>query len=606
MEASVSLSDFLFRKTGKAPRQGTNLDAMRANNGVGKTAEWRRIEGLPLRDLTEAIPDLTELWRIENSGCAGCELCRKGSPSLRSIQSLALLQAEACGGLFGPIGVGHGKSLCALLLPDALEAQRAVILTKPRLKTQLTKVDIPRYAKHFKLPIDRITVVAYSELSIASGTDILERLQPDLIVADEAHSLRHKASARTKRFLRYMKAHPQTKFCALSGTMATRSIRDYQHLLELALGAGSPLPGTYYELQDWARVLDSEQPEGTMPMRAGALLDLCGADVRLAESQIQVDQGQTDSLEAEKSVARRVYRRRLTESFGVVATEEGSVDCSLVISRREVVVPDVIKKALKTLRETWSIEGEELQDAKDIARIAKQLACGFYYRWVWPNGVKDFEWLDARAAWHKEVRHVLTYRSRPGLDSPMLVARAAERGEIASVAWDPWKQVRARYKPHPAVEAVWLSDFLVNDVVNWLAKCTADAPGIVWYSHDAFGVELERRGLSVFGPGAAGDRIVESRLPGVVASIEAHKEGKNLQQFSRNLIMVPPANGTAFEQLIGRSHRPGQLADEVSVDVMLHDPSLVGAWEQALEDARFVEETQGSKQKLLYAERIGL
>lgn len=591
----MKLSDKLL-PPGEKLRRGTAIDDARAKQGVTKTLEWRRIFGLPVRSLDFArVEDLTALFRREYPDCYGCELCRDGGAKLRPVQSAILWEAERARGLLAAVGVGHGKELACLLLPEALRAERAVIITKPRLKSQMLEIDLPRYGRHFRIQRERFRVLSYSELSTAKGTGLLEALRPDLIVANEAHCFRHSSSARTKRFLRYMKEHPETIFCGLSGTIANDSPRDYQHLMELALRGGSPVPIAYRDADDWSRAL-----EAGGDFAPGALLELmgpsfgyevvraCGDDTRMA--------------------ARTIYRARMTSTAGVVATSDSAAQCDLEISRRDILVPPNVRTALSKIRATWTIEDEELQDAKDVARVARQLACGFYYRWAWPNGEKDHEWLYARAEWHKSVRHVLRYQSREGLDSPLLVANAAARGELAHehlVAWDAWSAVRDRWKPHPPVEAVWLSSFLIDDVWAWSREVVDEAPAIIWYEHVELGVALAHRGIPVFGPGKEGDAITTFRGRVCAASVEAHKDGKNLQHFRRNLVLTWPANGTTCEQLLGRTHRPGQEADEVEVELYQHDLSLVDAVAKSREDARFVEEAHGARQKLLMATWIG-
>ena len=65
-------------------------------------------------------------------------------------------------------------------------------------------------------------------------------------------------------------------------------------------------------------------------------------------------------------------------------------------------------------------------------------------------------------------------------------------------------------------------------------------------------------------------------------------------------------NGRIAEQLVGRTHREGQEADEVSVDMVV---ACVEQWKglrQAEADARYVEQTTGVQQKLLYADWDGM
>jgi superfamily II DNA or RNA helicase len=99
-------------------------------------------------------------------------------------------------------------------------------------------------------------------LSTKKGLNLLEELNPDLIICDEVHYLKAASAARTKRFLRYMRANPETKFVAMSGTVTKKSIREYWHLLKLALPVDCPLPLRWVEMSDWANALDENvRPE---------------------------------------------------------------------------------------------------------------------------------------------------------------------------------------------------------------------------------------------------------------------------------------------------------------------------------------------------------
>lgn len=572
----------------------------------------RRIESIPRRVLDAAsVPDLSPIW-VKDHTCPGCELCAHGPAMLRPIQSAALLEAEAAGGLFAPIGVGNGKELTCLLLPDALQAERALILTKPRLRDQMLNVDIPRYSVHFKIPVERITVLGYSALSNAADIEVLDKLHPDVIIANECHSLRRKESMRTRLFLEYMKLNPECRFAGLSGTIATNSITHYSHLLELALRHNAPLPSGYRELQDWARALDVIDPHSQeQPMAPGALLNLCGPDAfdqefeaLSQEQRTVVAFAQPGSDVLSRQIARKIYARRLCETPGVVSTSGvDDVPCSLTISARLLELPCDVKKCLKHLREMWEIGDDELMEASQVSAKARQLACGFYYKWDWPDGVKDIPWLAARAAWHKEVRHVMRYRR--GYHSPLMVWQAVERGELPESleAWHLWRGVKERWFPHPPIASVWVSDYLISDIRSWISMCTEESRGIVWYQSGAVEKALAAAGLKVYRAGD--DEVIKATEPGICVSL-AYKEGLNIQdRYHRSLIVELPANGGAWQQLLGRLHRPGQPKDEVEYEVYQHEHSLISAFNHSLADARFIEETQREKQKLLYATRIG-
>jgi hypothetical protein len=395
-----------------------------------------------------------------------------------------------------------------------------------------------------------------------------------LIICDEAHALRHPSAARTRRFLQYFKAHPETRLCVLSGTMTSKSIKDYAHLALLSLRDNTPVPTKYTILEEWAAALDS----APVPAPPGALVRLCEPGEK----------------------AREGFRRRVVETPGVIATTDGSLGTSLVLSARPLHATHAIREALRVMRETWTTpdEGEAFDEILTLHRYLRQLAAGFYYRWVWPKGESAqvrANWTEARKAWNREVANFLTYRAQKGIDSPMLYAKACVEGRLSSMNYERWAAVRNTAKPE--VEAVWLDEYLVDDAVAW----GNHAPGILWYEHASLGAAISRKGgFPLFGPGAEGI-LKERGTRTIVASIKAHGTGKNLQGFSRNLVTTSPTSGTVWEQLLGRTHRPGQEADEVTVDVYRHTLEMRSAVNKALRDADYQQTTTGNQQKLLSA-----
>jgi len=568
--------------------------------GVQKTPELARILSLPRRKLDldagtvdgQPILDLNSLYVTNPGKCEKyprCPVCISGSAGLWPTQSAALVEAERAWGLFAPMGVGSGKSLVSLLLPDVFDAKRAVLLVPSSLKNQLITRDFADYGRHFRLPLDRIRVVSYDELSIATGAFVLDRIEPDLIVADEVHNIARTNAARTRRFIRYLQAHPGTRFCGMSGTITKRSLRDMSHLCEIALRHNSPLPYRWSDLQEWADALDPIKD----PIPIGALkVFIDPKDPRLGRGP-----------DEERQAAREGFRKRLVETPGVVATSESWEGASLVITALRPSVPKPVQQAITTLFGTWEVGGEEIEEKMRLIEIARQLAVGFYYKWVWPNDVPDHEWLEARAAWHKCVRFILQ-RSRAGMDSPLLVARAVEAGRVdseeARLAWAAWKHVKDR--PPPPVEPVWIDDFAVREAVEWAKR--QSEPCIIWYSHTAVGDALSDYNLPVYDSGMDAGEADPSREPVIVCSIRAQGTGKNLQRYARSLVIEPPASGAVMEQLLGRTHRPGQQSDEVNYEMFAHTPELEEALLRAVADALYVQQTQGQRQKLLVARRV--
>ncbi len=66
------------------------------------------------------------------------------------------------------------------------------------------------------------------------------------------------------------------------------------------------------------------------------------------------------------------------------------------------------------------------------------------------------------------------------------------------------------------------------------------------------------------------------------------------------MIVSVTANAELFEQTVGRTHRPGQVEDEVAVFLYLHTPELRDALDKAQARAKYVSETVGPIQKLTY------
>lgn len=592
---AVSLKDLFGLAEEPTVHPNSKVSEAQRTEGVSDSYELQRILKIRRRPAPISVPDkivdLTERFRRP-----------AGTMTLWPIQSAGLGEMAATDGMLGPVGVGSGKTLLSLLAFSAINCKRGVLLIPPQLRSQLVNIDIPRLAKHWKIPLEKIRIVAYSQLSNAGSAEILEEIKPDLIVADEGHNLRNKPAARTKRFLRYMKAHPECRFVCLSGTITRKSLFDYGHLSELSLHKNSPLPEAYPILAEWAEAIDvSDEPRSP-----GALFQLCDdeelAAIPSAPSDHDVQQ-----------IIRKAFRRRLIETPGVIATEEGAIGTSLVITGLKPVMPAEVQVEIRKVRSSWQLGDEELTDALAVARITRQLAAGFYYRWVWPVGSdgkpkKDEEWIERRKAWQKEIREILRM-SRKGLDSPFLISTACERGDFKSLAYEAWREVKER--PVPPTEAVWISDFLIQRAILWAKEnVTKTAPGILWYLHSCVGERLAKEsGLPFFGPGTKASedltKVDVKKTPAIICSIKAHGVGKNLFQFSKNLVISPPSSGADWEQLTARTHRPGQLADEVNVDVYVHTTETENAFRNAVRDALYIETTQGQRQKLLFAEKLG-
>ncbi|MEO9194312.1 MAG: DEAD/DEAH box helicase family protein [Polyangia bacterium] len=592
-------------------------------DAVRPTHELERVKALPRRapvDLSSGSVRAAALVELMTSrlrrpdrpvgAACGCEaLGRRCLNRLLPAQAWALYEAPFSnggrGGLLAPIGVGSGKTVLNILVPMVIPDCKVVALLLPPGLVEQLVVEYKALREHFVvpslvLPTGResfvipgrpvVHVVPYSRFSRSESTTFLEQLRPDTILADEVHCLKNREAIRTGRVLRYFAAQPNTRLCGWSGTITSKSVNDFSHLSAFALGEGSPLPLDPDEADCWAAALDPSD----WPAPPGALAQFCA----VGETPLQA------------------VGRRIRETRGVVSTLSASgVDASIILTeRRPPRMPETLVELIRDVRASWMRpDGEELVDAMAVGRCVQQLACGFYYRWRFPSqpSMESVEaWFAARKAWGKEIREKLK-DPRPHLDSPMLLANAAQRfhlGEAhaddrptwASETWARWRDVKNTIRHE--TEAVWVDEYLATDAAAWASKNR----GIVWYEHAAFGhrvAELSGLPLHGGGPGAEARILAEKGDRSIVASMASHGEGRNGLQFlfKEQLVTTPPPSGKEWEQLLGRLHRVGQTADEVTTHVYRHTPELADAIDRAVSLTKYVEGLLSANQKLLSA-----
>jgi hypothetical protein len=591
----------------KSPFEGRDF---RLRPAVGNSDDLKRIVQIPRRtpvDLEKGptkdalVQLMTErLSRGPRASCA-CQTIAPGRPcitELLPVQAWALYEAPIVGGLLAPIGTGGGKTGLGILMAMVMNVKRAVLLIPPGLREQLAR-DYLLWREHFHVPsivFERgqghtiqgrpiLHVIPYSRFSRHESTELLEQLKPDLIIADEAHRLKDKKTTTTGRVLRYLGANEATRLTCWSGTFTSKSIKDYAHLSAFALRENSPLPLLPAVVEEWSTALDPSD----FPAPSGALSVLIGPGENLYSG----------------------FQRRLKQTRGVVATDEGACKSSLYLHKRNTPkIPDKIIDLMKNLRKTWvRPDGEELITSLDVAACAKQLALGFFYRWKFPRGesVEQIErWFAARKAWNKEVRELLKTPS-PHLDSPMLAENAAKRAADGytgplpvwhSESYAEW--IAVKNTVYHEQDTVWVDDYMARDAAEFGKKHR----GVIWYEYGAFGHKVaELSGFPRYGGGdVAAKSILEERgKTSIIASIKAHGTGRDGLQFyfDTQLITSLPSSGLTNEQLLARLHRPGQTEDEVHTYLYLHTDEMEEALESARRDAAYIEGTLGTKQKLL-------
>lgn len=591
----------------------------RSRPAVESSADFQRIFALPRRAPADLEGEegrilaelVTRKYAIDNPNCT-CRaiLERPCVKRLQPAQAWALDEMEANEGLFGLLPVGSGKTLLDILAAIAVpNVKVALLFVPPKLQDQLGR-EYDAIAQHFRVPnlmlkgrvrggflragVPTVHVIPYSLFSRADSTTMLESYRPDLVIADEGHKLKNASTATTSRVLRYFAAHPETRLCVWSGTLVGKSLKDYAHLAACSLKMGSPVPLMPNVVEEWSLALDP------IPDRApgGVLYSLCGPDEDVYGG----------------------FRRRLLETPGVVSAKSADVAASLVISERKAPkVPEAVLAALGDLRKTAiRPDGEELVEKMQVAECARQIAMGFYYRWRFPKGQEErliYEWLEARKQYHRELRKKLEDREEH-LDSPLLCWKAAERFHEPkesdnpdlprwdSETWPRWAAVKYRVRHY--TEAVWIDEYLARDAAEWAKR----NKGIVWCADIAFGRKVARlAGLPYYGGEQADPQIVENGKwvengkRSVILSLARYGTGTDGLQhrFATQLVASPPANSEGWEQCLGRIHRTGQEADEVTCEVYRHTHEFANAIDSAVRQAKYVVGTTGTFPKLLTA-----
>lgn len=433
--------------------------------------------------------------------------------------------------------------------------------------------------RHHNVDFHPLRVISYEALSRVDYEDALTDWAPDLLVLDEAHKCKDPGAAVTRRVGRFVRNF-SPQLLLMSGSFMNRALKDYAHLLRWCLRDATPLPKDWHELRAWGWALDEKVPDGVR-VEPGALLQL---------SPPLDDDGDTDI-----DRARKRYGRRLLSTPGVISSGDDLPAVGLT-ARRDVLEPDAaMRDAVHHLRTKWQTPcGLPFELAVDLWRHEREVSCGLYYRW---DEQPPPEWLLARRAWSSFVREVLS-RSRT-YDSPLHVANAIDAGKIPDGGiLATWRRVQGLFDPAKHQEAVWISDLTVNHCAKWLEK----EQGICWVYHRAFGERLSAvSGVPYFSNGGkdpSGKSIDEHRGP-AIASISSVNEGFNLQELHfKNYVATCPTTNLANEQMISRTHRDGQTADEVELTYLQILEGDRAALRQARADARAVESSMLQPQRL--------
>ncbi len=554
-----------------------------SSDAVAHTQEFARVKGIPRRTWTpaelEVLTDrMTALLKTP-----------QGTMRLRPIQALALWEMGTYGGLLGPISVGSGKELVCFLAARVMFARHPLLLMPAHL-VKRSEREMQEYGVHWRIPTN-LRILSFQMLGQANRADALSIVPPDLFVINEAHRLKNHNAAVTRRVVRHMKQFPNAKVVAVSGTLLAHSILDFAHIARWCLKP-CPLPEGFQELQEWSEALD-EKPGSWDQREPGALLELCSPEER-----------RLPPLQA----ARMGFRRRLTETAGVVATEGGDDvanaqgdPITLTVRAIHYEQDPIVETHFEKLREEWATpSGWQFSVAMGVWRHARTLALGLHREWdPPPEGGPEGPWCLARSAWKKFVRNAIKEsRGDHVLDSELQVTNACLKAALDDSALKAWLAIQPSYTP--ISRAVFHDTSALEVCQKWALE-----KGVIYTDDVKFAEELARRtGCKYFGAGGVDKNGLEIERADpntcVIASRVANSTGRNLQAWNRALITSCPHNALELEQLLGRHHRQGQKHDVV-FELLMGCRENWDGWMRSLDLARMTTDVLGSSQKLLIA-----
>lgn len=619
----------------------------------------QRIAQLPV------MPRPTEEWAVEYSKhvtLASAPLNPDGSSfTLKLEQAWALASYQQYGGFFAPIPVGGGKTLISLCVPHIgfkfRGHKKAMLLIPPSLGDQLIQRDLPWVRERMPLGYnwyslvgkskaartkivskDRpgLYIVPYTALSNLDGLEVMRGISPTLVIADEAHTLAND-SARSKRYWGVLQEIEQAQgrsveFCALSGTMAKKRLKDFWKLMRQAMGENAPLPLNTQNLDEWDETMAADGSNYITPA--------CSWLPPWAENQFPDERFTRDTVGA-----RSAFQARLKTAPGVITGGDASCKADLKLGHFEVPDDPAAKgwdelQQMKQNLETLGMKpnGELVSTPMHIYNISAELSCGFYNDPFWPEAEvvsrrKEISVTEAENLLDRSKRYLeadQTYRSvlfpwvrsSPlGFDSDLQVGQKIANGETQGIdpavvqGWHERSQADFEQRIERDHRYVMVCDWKLDAVVTRVKRVVKERKTgtLVWaHNHavvDRLIEKLEGTGFETYGvsprhPKKNMDLLYDKSYRNCVfvLSLGRCAHGLNLQHtFHTNVYAQVVRSAAYFEQSLGRTHRQGQEAEEVYAEVVLTEGTDHDTLGACLVEATFTHQVLGNDHKAILA-----
>jgi hypothetical protein len=466
-------------------------------------------------------------------------------------QTAAVDAYFAHGGVFVGLDPGVGKTWAAAAI--ARRCRRALMVVPASALRQTMRMfesyGVPTFPAS-QLPADAthgastgaVVFATYTWLQRAAQANFIERYAPTDVLMDEFHMARGLGNSARKRIERYLVADSSVRVGVFTASPMSRSIRDFAFGLTWALRGGV---------------------RGLVPQTI--------AGIEALEARLEAHPDAAEHFHALLARTPGVFL-----DVGDVGRYTGAV------TLRVVDVPPAL-----TLPDTWELpDGWMLESPAEAADVAKMLAYGY---WPSRNPRPSDTYVAARRRWAGVVRRCI----ETGAADTEFQVRALRSDEYA--AWAAAAEPQA--EPVPQWETRSLSNS-IERTARWTPANT-----LIWAHHRALQDQAGHELLApVFREGArdaVGTFLTDYRGDRAVCSIAACYQSLNLQHFSHNVVLEPPADPEVWRQLIGRTARQCQTAPEVTVDIIVRGPVFAQALRNAIDAAARVRTLTGKSNPIL-------
>ena len=637
-----------------------------ANNSIRQEIE--RIITLPI------IPDPTE----EEIALVSKHYCPDGTFILYPEQVKAMMMYHEYGGMILPMAVGSGKTLVGVLVANdaySIFGKRKILLMcPPTLVGQLRDTELPYYRRHISINVpfywiaslppgkrmlqakskrSGVYVVSYSLLSGRKGAEILEAIEPDLIIGDEIHKIASaNPSARGRRFKEVVQKY-QPQIEGLSGTITKKTPKDYHFLISHALQENCPMPRPVALADEWSKLIDSEASSiDEFSNNSAPQLIPFKMLISWAKKNFPLDAEQYPN---NLIGFRAAYKTRLRTCPGVVASDGEDIGVSLRITNidskekhdyntklvnEESNGWEKLRELVDQLTEYWiAPNGDEIDHAMHMWRWRFELeGFGFFNNLFWPSPEKIAERKKLllkiatdivdrskqhhllQQEYHRLLRSWITKRARKSLDTPFLIGGEMARTGSKAVGqelYKAWSDMKSAVFPEMIErdkEFVRVCNFRVKKIIEWAKewhKNRPDKAAIVWYVNNGVAEWLRDAFMEADLPylycpaGKKGLSNIEDRTQGdkfAIASLKAYNEGLNLQyHHDAEMFAQWPREALLAQQGMGRVHRNEQASEEVRIFGSFYSEFDRINFAACLNDSAYIHQTT-QKQKLLYAD----